>query len=135
VGIDVELADNFAVNEYRNNDLGPGFERTGEITRIRIDIIDDDGFACGGCGSAEALVERDASVGCRRSFEGAEGEDIVATLFFKHVEADPVVVVEFFVEERNDTLHERVRRSSGFGECVESWKKIARPGVHCGHGD
>ena len=52
------------------------------------------------------------------AFEGAEDER-VAAFPFEHVEADPVVAGELFVEERDDRFHEGFAGGSGFGERVE----------------
>ena len=106
VGVDVEFADDFAADEDGNDDFRFGFERAGEIAGVGVDVVDDDGFAAGGRGAADALVERDAGVGRHGALEGAEDKR-VASFPFEHVEADPVVASEFFVEERDDGFHER----------------------------
>jgi len=134
VRINVEFADDFAMDKHGNDDFGPGLEGTGEITWIGIDVIDEDSTPGGGCGAANSPVERDAGVVRRSPFERSEGQDILAAVFFNHVEADPIVASEFFMEERNDALHESVRRIGGFGESLESRKEISGSGL-CGHGD
>jgi hypothetical protein len=72
VRVDIELADDFAVNADRDHDFGFGFKRAGEIARIGIDVVDDDGFSRGGGRAANALVQRDAGMGRRGSLEGAK---------------------------------------------------------------
>jgi len=106
VGVDVEFADDFAADEDGDDDFGFGFERAGEVAGIGVDVVNDDGFAAGGRGPADALVKRDAGVGRHGAFEGAEDE-CVASFPFEHVEADPVVAGEFFVEKGDDGFHER----------------------------
>jgi len=118
VGVDVEFADDFAADEDGHDDFGFGFEGAGEIAGVGVDVVDDDGFAAGGSGAADALVEGDAGVGRHGAFEGAEDER-VAAFPFEHVEADPVVAGEFFVEQGDDGFHEGFAGRSGFGEGVE----------------
>ena len=90
VGIDVEFADDFAADEDGDDDFGLGFERAGEVARVGVDVVDDDGFTAGGRGAADALVEGNAGVGRHGALERAEDEG-VAAFPFEHVEADPVV--------------------------------------------
>ena len=118
VGVDVEFADDFAADEDGDDDFGFGFEGAGEIAGVGVDVVDDDGFAAGGRGAADTLVERDASVGSHGAFEGAEDKG-VAVFPFEHVEADPVVTGELFVEKGDDGFHEGFAGGSGFGEGVE----------------
>ena len=56
MAVDVEFADDFTANKNRNNDLGLGLERTGEVAGVRVDIINDDGLAAGSCGAANTLI-------------------------------------------------------------------------------
>ena len=81
VGVDVEFADDFAANEDGDDDFGFGFERAGEIAGVGVDVVDDDGFAAGGRGAADALIERDAGVGRHGAFEGAEDKRVAAFSF------------------------------------------------------
>jgi len=118
VGVDVEFADDFAADEDGDDDFGFGFERAGEIAGVGVDVVDDDGFAAGGRGAADALIEGNAGVGRHGAFEGAEDER-VASFPFEHVEADPVVAGELFVEKGDDGFHEGFAGGSGFGERVE----------------
>src|SRR5208282_1830086 len=100
----VELAGDFAVDEDGNNDFGLGFEGAGEIAGIGKNVVHDDGFAGGGSGAADALIEGDAGVPRDAALEVAEDKDV--GIFFKHVETDPVVTGELFVKESNDGFHE-----------------------------
>ena len=118
VGVDVEFADDFAADEDGDDDFGFGFEGAGEIARVGVDVVNDDGFAAGGCGAADTLVERNAGVRRHGAFEGAEDER-VAAFPFEHVEADPVVAGELFVKKSDDGFHEGFAGRGGFGERVE----------------
>jgi len=125
VGVDVEFADDFAADEDGDDDFGFGFEGAGEVAGVGVDVVDDDGFAAGGRGAADALVEGDAGVGRHCAFERAEDEG-VASFPFEHVEADPVVAGEFFVEKGDDGFHERFTGRGGFGESVELRDDVGR---------
>jgi hypothetical protein len=125
VGVDVEFADDFAADEDGDDDLGFGFERAGEIAGVGVDVVHDDGLSAGGRGAADALIERDAGVGRHGAFEGAEDER-VASFPFEHVEADPVVAGELFVEKRDDGFHERFAGCGGPGERVELRNDVGR---------
>ena len=123
VGIDVEFSDDFAADEDGDDDFGFGFERAGKITGVGVDVVDDDGFAAGGRCAADTLVEGNAGVGRHGALEGAEGERIAA-FPFEHVEADPVVTGELFMEKGDDGFHERLARYGGLGERVEFGHQI-----------
>ncbi len=125
VGVDVEFANDFAADEDGDDDFGFGFEGAGEVAGVGVDVVDDDGFAAGGSGAADALIERDAGVGRHGALEGAEDER-VAAFPFEHVEADPVVAGELFVEKRDDGFHERFGGGGGPGERVELGNKVGR---------
>ena len=114
VGIDVEFARDFAVNEDRNHNLGSGFQGASEIAGVRGNIIDNQRFSAGGGRAANALVQRDTRVGCHSALKRAQDKYVVIAFFFEHVKTDPVVTREFLMEERNNTLHEQITRS-GFG--------------------
>ena len=133
VGVDVEFADDFAADEDGDDDFGFGFEGAGEIAGVGIDVVDDDGFAAGDSGAADALVEGNAGVGRHRAFEGAEDERF-ASFPFEHVEADPVVAGEFFVEKGDDGFHEGFAGYGGFGERVELGNDVGGFQVCGGHG-
>ena len=119
VRVDVEFAGDLAMDENGNDDFGFGLERTSEIARVGVDIVDDNGFAGGGRCAADALIEGDARVGSHRALERAEDEDVVIPFFFEHVKTNPVVAREFFVEERNDTLHEASVVVDDIGEAYQ----------------
>lgn len=108
VGIDVQFASNFAMDENWNDDLGFGLERTSEITSVGVNVVDHNGFAGGGRCAADALVEGDAGVWSHSAFERAEDEDLVIPFFFEHIKTNPVVARKLFVEERDDTFHQGV---------------------------
>ena len=139
VRIDVEFADDFLVNEDGDNDFGFGFERAGEVAGIGMNIVDDDGFAGGGSGAADALMKRNAGVGSHGAFEGAEDEDVMIAFFFEHVKADPIVASELFVEEGNDGFHEGFGAGVGVGvvgrkgEAIESRDEVGRFSGSGGH--
>jgi len=118
--VDVEFADNFAVNEDGDHDFGFRFKRTREIAGIGIDVVDDDGLAHRDGSAANALVQRDARVGSRGAHEWAENENVWVTILFEHIKADPIVTGEFFVKESDDAFHESIGGVGGNGERVES---------------
>ena len=62
VAVDVDLAEHVVTAHDRDDDLGPGFDAAGEISRIRVHIVDDDRRLLGGCGAAYAAAERDSCV-------------------------------------------------------------------------
>ena len=123
VGIDVEFADDFAADEDGDDDFGFGLEGAGKIAGVGVDVVDDDGFAAGGCGAADALVEGNAGVGRHGALKGAEDER-VASFPFEHVETDPVVAGEIFVEKGDDGFHEGFAGGGGLGERVELGNQI-----------
>jgi hypothetical protein len=124
VGVDVEFADDFAVSIDGHNDFGFGFERASQVTGVGVDVIDDDGFATGSRGAADSLVEGNAFVGRHGAFEGAKDEYVVIPFLREHVETDPIVSSEFFVEESDDAFHEGVGRSGGCCERIELRNEI-----------
>jgi hypothetical protein len=131
VGVDVEFADDFAVEKNGNDDFGFGFEGAGEIAWVGMDIIDDDGLAGGGSGATDALIKRDAGVTSDGALEVAEDEDV--GFLFEHVEADPVVASELFVEESDHGFHEGFGGGGRLGEGVESGDEVGRFGLCGGH--
>ena len=131
VGVDIEFTGDFAMNEDRDNNFGFGFKRTGEIAGIGIDIVDDEGFPGGGCGTTDALIKRDAGVGRHGALEGAE--DKGAGILLKHVKADPVITRELFVEKIDDALHESFGRGGRSGESVQSGNQVGCFCVRGGH--
>lgn len=133
VGVDVEFADYFFVNEDGDHDFGFCFEGTGQVAGIGIDVVDDDSFAGGGSGTADALMERNARVGSHCALEGAEDEDVIVAFFFEHVKADPIVASEFFVKKGDDAFHEGVGVGGRNGEAVESRDEVGRFCVCGGH--
>lgn len=134
VGVDVEFTDNLAASEDWDDDFGFGFQRTGEIAGVGVDVVYDDGFAAGGGGAADALVERDASVRGHGAAEGSEDEDVASGFALDHVKTDPVVAGEMVVEERDDGLHESFGGWGGGGEGVELGDEVGGIGSGGGHG-
>ena len=124
VGVDIEFTGNFAVMKDGDDDFGFGFEGTGEIARIVGDVVDDDGLAGAGRGTADALIERDASVGSHGALERAEDECGVIGVFPKHVEADPIVFGELAVKEGDDVLHQGLCGKGCDGERVEFGNEV-----------
>ncbi len=124
VRVDVELADDFAVNEDGDDDFGFSFKRASEIAGIGIDVVDDNGLFCGSSGAANAVAQRDARVGSRGALEGAENENVAVAILFHHIKADPIVAGDFFVKESDDALHESVGGVGRNGERVESKDEI-----------
>jgi len=118
VRVDVEFTDDFAMDEDRDDDFGFGFEGAGEIAGIAADVVNDDGHAATGSGAANALVERDASVGRHAALEGAEDEDVAIGFLFEHVEANPIVFGEPAVKERDDVFHQGLAGSGRDGQTV-----------------
>jgi len=89
--VDVEFTSNFAVNKDGDDNFGFSLNRTGEIPRIGIHVVNHDGFACGGRSTTDPLIERNACVRRHCAFERTEDEHVVIAFPFQHVEADPVV--------------------------------------------
>ncbi len=121
VRVDVEFADYFVVNENRDYDFRFCLEGAGQVARIGIDVVDDDGLAGGGSGATDALMERDTCVRSHAAFEGAENEDVIIVFFFEHVKADPIVPSEFFVKKGDDAFHEGISVGGRNGEAIENW--------------
>ena len=132
VGVDVEFAGDFPVDEDGYDDFGSGFERAGEITGIGVDVIHDDGFAARSSGAANALIERDARVGRHGAFKRAENKD-VAAFFFQHVKANPIVFGELLVQQSDNGFHERFAGRGGFREGVQFRDQITGFQVRGGH--
>lgn len=106
MAIDVELSDNLSIYKNGHDDFGLGFEGTCEVARVAVNVIDHDGFAGRGRGPTDALIEGNASVRSECTDERAEDEDVASRLILEHVETDPVIACEFFMEEGADFLHE-----------------------------
>lgn len=91
MAINVDLADDLAINPDRHNNFGLRFERTCEIPWIGCDILNNDRFALSNGCTADSLCDRNAHVLCRRAMEGPKHKDVRIT-DVQHVEADPVVM-------------------------------------------
>src|SRR5579872_321517 len=55
VAVDIELADNFAASEYRNDNLRFCLERAGQVSRIFVDVVDHHGLTTGSGRPANSL--------------------------------------------------------------------------------
>jgi len=126
VGVDVEFTSDPAVNENGDDDFGFGFEGAGEISGIAADVVDNDGLASAGSCATDALVERDTGVRRHGALEGAEDEDVAISLFFEHVEANPVVLGKPGMKQRDDVAHQGFGGSGGDGEAIELEDKVRR---------
>ncbi len=51
IAVDVNLAEHVALGQDGHDDLGPGFDAAGEISRVRIHIVDNDRRLFGGGGA------------------------------------------------------------------------------------
>ena len=56
VAVNIEFSDDFAVRENRNHYFRFCFQRTGQVSRIFIDIVDDDRLPAGSRCTADSLV-------------------------------------------------------------------------------
>lgn len=61
VAVNIKLTDDLLFDKDGDNDFGLGFERTGQVARVGGDVVDDDSLAGGSSGTADALVQRNAS--------------------------------------------------------------------------
>lgn len=109
VGVDVEFAGNFTVDEDGDDDFRFGLEGAGQIARVDGNVINDNGLTSGRGRAADSLIERDARVRSHGALEWAEDEHVAIRFFFEHIKANPVVAREFSMKGGNDALHE------GFG--------------------
>ncbi len=107
VAFDVKEAGERAFGEERNHHFGFDHVGAGEIAGVVGDVLNDDGFARGSGGSAEAAAERDALVGGKAADVGANDE-IAGIGFVGKIEADPVVAGHGLVETLGDLLHEGI---------------------------
>src|SRR5579883_1548332 len=78
VGIDVEFANDLASDENGYDNFGFGFDGTGQVARIGIDIVDHNGLAAGGGCAADALIQRNARVRRHGALERAQGKHVAA---------------------------------------------------------
>ena len=134
VAIDVQLSDDLAGGEDGDYDFGFGFKRAGEVARVVVDIIDDDGPASGGGGTADSLVELDAGVRRHGAAKGSEDEyGRCAGKFLNHVEADPVVAKHVFMKELDDAF-EKVIGGFGRGDKIVEFIEALQRGEGSPHG-
>lgn len=115
MAVDVDFADDFAVCVDGHDDLGFGFDGAGEITRVGMDVVDDDGLVLRYGGSADALMDGDACVLGGRATEGAEDEHF-SVVGVEHVEACPVVMRQVRRDDVDDEVLQGLERWGGGGE-------------------
>src|SRR3974390_3291988 len=92
--IDIKFTDYFSLYEDGDYDFRFCFQGAGQIARVGINVIDEDGLATRGGGSADALVEGNAGMRGHRAAEGTKDEHVGIAGQFQHVKADPVVAGE-----------------------------------------
>lgn len=107
VAVNVEFADDFSFCENGNDNFGFCLEGACEVAHVSVDVVDDNGLAAGCGGSTDALIEGDAGVRGHAAAEWTEDEH-VGVFGVDHVEADPVVASEPFVEQAHDGVHQGV---------------------------
>jgi hypothetical protein len=125
--VDVQFANHFAGNENWHNDLGFGFERTSKVSRIAVDVIDNDGLSARGGGSADALIESYTRMRRHTALKGSEDQHWVhAGTLFQHVKAYPVVPQHIFMQKLNDAFEHIFRGTSGGREGIEFFYELRR---------
>ena len=119
VAVDIQFAHDFPAHEHRDNDLRFGFQRTGQITWVLVDIIDDDRQTAGGSRAANALIERDAGVRRHSPLEGTEHEHGRLSAGFQQIKAHPVVFQHTLVQNLHHGRHEFLRAGDGLCKLSE----------------
>src|SRR5690242_9440177 len=71
VAVNVEFADDFSSCENRNDDFRFCFDGAGEIARIVVHVVHNDGLSGRSSRTADSLVERNACVGSGGAAERA----------------------------------------------------------------
>jgi len=85
-----------------------------------VNVIDDDGFACGSGGSADTLVEGDAGVRRHGAAIGSEDENgFDAGKLLQHVKAYPVVAQDVVMKELHDGFEKIVGGTGRGGKRIE----------------
>ena len=109
MAVDVEFADNLAVNKNRNHNLRLGLEGTRQVAGVLIDVVDDHRLSRGCGGSANTLMHWDARMRRHRSLERAEDEHRRLTgQFFDHIETHPVELQQPLVQQLHHLRHQRM---------------------------
>jgi len=126
VRVDVEFTHDLIANKNRNDNFGFGFERAREIAGIGLHVVHDDGLAGGRRSTADTLIKRNTNMWRHGAFERTKHEDIAITFLFEHVESDPVVPREFFMEQANDAAHQLFGRTRRDGKRIKSRNQIRR---------
>src|SRR5271166_741476 len=100
VAINVELADHAALHEHRRHNLRPGLDGARKIAWVGVHVVNHDGLPRRDGGAADSLVERNALMwrfGADVRSEHQRGIFAEPALL-DHVEADPVEVIEPFLQ-------------------------------------
>ena len=118
VAVDVEFADNFSFCENRNDNFRFCFERAGKIARIAVHVVHDNSLSARSSRATDALVERNTRVWRSSAAKRAEDKH-VGVIGIEHVEADPVVARELFVQQADDGVHQGVGVRSAGREFIE----------------
>ena len=74
MAINIELAHDSAVGEHGDDDLRPGLNRAGQVSRIFADVIDYYSFSCGRCRPADSLIQWNAGMRRHCAFKWTENE-------------------------------------------------------------
>src|ERR1700751_574382 len=114
----------FFIHENGDDDFGFCFDRAGEVARVGVDVVHDDGLSGRGCCTTDPLVEWDARVWSHGAAEGPENEHVRCAVFFEHVETHPVVAQHFLMEKFGDAGHQVLRGASTRGEGVEFFDQL-----------
>ena len=109
VAVDVDFAQHRAAVHDRHDDLRPGLEAAGEISRIRVHVVDDDRRLLGGGGAADAAAERNPSVRRRLADKRPEHQFVA----LEQVDAHPVVGRHLAGEHRDRCRHRGVGIGGG----------------------
>jgi len=133
MGVDVEFAGNFTVDENRYDDFRFGLEGTGQVARVGSNVVNDNGFSCRRRRPADPLIEWDAGVRRHGALEGAEDEHVAIRLPFKHIKADPVIARKLSMKDGNDALHQGFGRGGARRESIQLRNQIRGIGMCAGH--
>jgi hypothetical protein len=70
MGVDVQFASNFTVDENRYDDFRFGLEGTGQVAPVGSNVVNDNGFTCRRRRPADPLIEWDAVCGVMVPWKG-----------------------------------------------------------------
>src|SRR5579871_4631906 len=128
MAVDIQFAGDLSLHKNRDYDFRLGFERAGEVARILADVVHHDGFAAGGGGAADALVQRYASVRRHRPDKRVQHQYRRLRAGFQHVEADPVVFEHALVQYLAHAMHEFFRSWHRTGQLRDLVTNLFDPG-------